>query len=150
MEVFRISTEKHSKDLSASGIANRWNMDSEFVLYSSGTRSLAALEMIVNRKNIFPNIIYKVMIISIPDEDNIFSQIRTKELPDNWQSFEGFTRLQEIGSEWYRKSEEIILKVPSAVIPAEFNYIINTSHKDFKKKIKLVRTEEYFWDKRLM
>ncbi len=150
MEVFRITTEKHSKDLSASGIANRWNLDSEFVLYSSGSRSLAALEMVVNRKNILSNFIYKIMVISIPDEDDNFIQFKTKELSENWRSFEGFTQLQGMGSEWYRKSEDLILKVPSAVIPQEFNYVINTVHKDFKKKVKLVRAEDYFWDKRLL
>lgn len=150
MEVFRITAEKNSKDLTASGIANRWNLDLEFVLYTSGARSLAALEMVVNRKNIRPEILYKLMVISIPDDNDIFTQIKTKELPENWRTFDGFTELQNIGSEWYSKSESLILKVPSAVIPHEYNYVINTSHEHFKKKIKLVRTEEYFWDKRLL
>ena len=150
MEVFRITAERNSKDLSASGIASRWNFDSEFVLYSSGSRSLATLELVVNRKNIHPGVLYTVMIISIPDEEDIINQIKTKDLPENWRTIDGFTQLQEIGSEWYKKSEALILKVSSAVIPQEFNYVINTSHKEFKKKIKLVRVEEYFWDKRLL
>ncbi len=44
----------------------------------------------------------------------------------------------------------MILRVPSAVIPQEYNYIINTRHPDFLTKVKLLRIEDYFWDERLM
>ncbi len=55
----------------------------------------------------------------------------------------------EIGSARYEKQETLILKVPSVVIPQEFNFVINTEHPDFGNRVKLVRSEEYFWDQRL-
>lgn len=57
--------------------------------------------------------------------------------------------LQKIGSNWYQNKESLVLKVPSAVIPKEYNYVINTNHFEFATKVSLVRTEDYFWDERL-
>lgn len=90
------------------------------------------------------------MIISVPDSDHLIKTIDTKVLPENWREFEAYSLLQKIGSEWFNSKETLILKVPSAVIPQEYNYIINTEHPDFKKNIVLVRTESYFWDERLL
>lgn len=90
------------------------------------------------------------MIISAPDSDHLIKTIDTKALPENWREFEAYSLLQKIGSEWFNSKETLILKVPSAVIPQEYNYIINTEHPDFKKNIVLVRTEAYFWDERLL
>ena len=90
------------------------------------------------------------MVISIADDDYLIKQIKIKDLPTNWRSLAAYSVLQKIGSGWYNKQESLVLKIPSAVIPLEHNYIINTKHPDFDVKIKMVRTEDYFWDSRLL
>lgn len=30
----------------------------------------------------------------------------------------------------------------------EYNMLINTAHPDFNEQVRLVRTEDYFWDER--
>ncbi len=90
------------------------------------------------------------MVISVPDSDELVKTIKTKGLPNNWRRFEAYTDLQKIGSDWYNSKEALLLKVPSAVIPFEYNYIINTVHPNFMQHVKLVRIEEYFWDKSLI
>ena len=47
------------------------------------------------------------------------------------------------------ENNSMVLKVPSAIVPKEYNFIINTKHPDFIDKVSLVRTEDYFWDERL-
>ena len=89
------------------------------------------------------------MVISIPDNDSLIQQILTADLASNWRSISGISKLQRIGSKWYKNQTTLLLKVPSAVIPMENNYIINTKHKDFKN-VKLVRTEDYYYDTRLL
>ena len=150
MELFRISSQQYSKELVSSGRSNRWNKNGEQVIYTGGSRSLSTLELIVHRNSIKPDINYKVLTISIPDSENNIKTIKTKDLPENWRKLETYSKLQEIGSEWIQSKETLLLKVPSAVIPQEYNYVINTEHSDFKKKVKLIRTEEYFWDERLL
>jgi len=150
MELFRISAEKHSSKLTSSGASNRWNKKGEYVIYTGSSRSLSTLELVVHRNFIKPDIIYKVMTISVPDTDNLIKTIKINDLPDNWRQFEAYSKLQKIGSEWINSRESLLLEVPSAIIPQEYNYIINTEHPDFKKSVKLIRTENYFWDERLL
>ncbi len=150
MEVFRISKEKHANaDLKASGAANRWNVEGQYVIYTGWTRSLSTLELVVHRNSIAIDQSYKVMVISIADEDHLYSTVKLKQLPENWRSINAYTQLQQIGSEWYENRKSLVLKVPSAIITNEHNYVINTKHEDFTTKVKFVRTEHFFWDKRL-
>lgn len=149
MEVFRISRESFSKKLVASGRANRWNLDDQFVIYSGSSRSLSSLELIVHQNSVSPVFKYKVMIISIADEESLFTPVLQKYLPKNWRSMMHYPQLQQIGSDWYKNNTSLVLKVPSAVIPKEYNYLINSQHPDFSQKVSLVRTEDYFWDERL-
>ncbi len=89
------------------------------------------------------------MVISIPDKDGFIKTIKTSELPLNWRQLEAYSKLQDIGSNWFINQESLVLKVPSAIIPLEDNFIINTKHKDFNQ-VKLIMVEDYFWDQRLM
>lgn len=150
MEGFRISREAHASGLAASGAANRWNRRNQYVLYTGSSRSLSTLELIVHRNSIAPLDRYKVLVISIPDSDHLIKQVSTKVLPGNWRTLSAYPALQKIGNDWYESMETLVLKVPSAVIPNEFNFIINLEHPDFKDHIKLIRAEDYFWDDRLL
>ena len=149
MEVYRLSREKYSIKLNASGVSNRWNFDKEFILYSGSSRSLATLELIVHRNAVQLAQPYKMMVISIADQDRLITQIRQADLPGNWRTVDAYSVLQEIGSDWYKNNRSLILKVPSAIIVKEYNYLINISHPDFKSRVRLARKEDYFWDERL-
>ncbi len=145
MEVFRISKEVHAHSLSSSGSANRWNMKGQQVIYTGSSRSLSSLELVVHRGAIQPTTSYKMMVISIADEDYLIKQVQLKDLPSNWRTLGGYSALQTIGYTWYNNRESLVLKVPSAIIVYEYNYVINTEHPDFRRSVQLVRTEDYFW-----
>lgn len=150
MEVFRISDEQFSKKLTASGKAARWNENNQYILYTSSSRALATLEIVVNFNGVVPGGIQKVMIISIADESHLITSVLEKDLPDHWRSDLSYPDLRQIGSAWYTSGQSLILKVPSAIVPKEYNFLINIKHKDFKKNVKLLRAEDYFWDDRLL
>ena len=150
MEVFRICKDTFAAGLSASGSSNRWNKRDQFVIYTGSSRSLSTLELIVHKSSIVPLSSYKVMVLSIADEDYLIRQIMTGSLPETWRDLSAYPTLQQIGSDWYENRETLVLKVPSAVIQYEYNYMINIKHPDFRDKVKLVRTENYFWDNRLL
>ncbi|MFI5161605.1 MAG: RES family NAD+ phosphorylase [Sphingobacteriales bacterium] len=150
MEVFRIAKESFSKELTASGRANRWNIDDQYMIYTGNSRSLSTLELIVHKNAVTPAFKYKVMIISIADEERLFTHLLQTDLPRNWRSMIAYPGLQKLGGDWYQSNRSLILKVPSAIIPKEHNFIINTKHPDFGSMVSLVRTEDYFWDDRLL
>lgn len=150
MELFKIAESRFAYSLSASGKANRWNKSGEFVIYASQSRALAALEMVARRSMIMAGKRhYKMMQIRANDDISI-QEISTSHLPDSWNTLAKYPFLQEIGSDWYQKQNSLILKVPSAIIPEEFNFVINTHHPEFDLRIKLIQTSDYFWDQRLL
>ena len=141
MEVFRISKEKHSKKIVSSGAANRWNYMGQFVVYTSESRSLSTLELVVQRKAIIQGVVYKVMLITVEDKSKLFKEVIAEDLPPNWWDFSKYSKLQKIGSSWYENQDSLVLSVPSAIIPQERNYIINTRHPEFERCVKLLRIE---------
>jgi len=149
MLVYRIAKEKYASRLTASGIAGRWNHDGQYVLYTAGSRSLATLEMVVHRSALLSGANYKMMIISIPDKNNMITTVSQDSLPSNWKSIAAYPLLQEIGNKWYKQSQSLLLKVPSVIVEQEYNYLINTLHSDFRKNINLKLIEEFGFDSRL-
>lgn len=150
MLVYRISRFKYAQNLEASGVANRWNKAGQFVIYASGSRALATLELVVHRSAIIQSDTYKVMVIEISEQKpDLVQQINRSELQANWNNLQSYPRLQEIGNEWYEKKESLFLKVPSALIPQEHNFVINTMHDLFKSQVKVIDLEDFFWDGRL-
>ena len=89
------------------------------------------------------------MTISISDNEDLYTHIKKSDLPKNWRQRSAYPVLQQIGSEWYQQKQSLVLKVPSTVIPFEYNYAINTEHPEFSTSVQLIRNEPYFWDERL-
>jgi len=147
MQVFRIALTKYAGSLMASGRAARWNPNEVEVIYSAGSRSLACLENVVHRNQIGLNNSFQVMTIEIPD-DIMIHTIELKKLPASWVEFENMPLTQAMGENWVKEGKSAILKVPSSIIPAEYNYLINPQHSDFKF-IKLLKSESFVFDKRI-
>ena len=150
MEVFRISSNKHSSKLAASGKAARWNRDNQFVLYTGQSRALSTLEVVVHKSSIKTAIKYDLMVISLAENEHLYTRKFIRDMPTNWRDIKAYPALQDIGSEWYTNNQSLILQVPSVIVPQEFNYIINLHHPDFSTNVSLVRKEEFFWDDRLL
>ncbi|MBK6634508.1 MAG: RES family NAD+ phosphorylase [Chitinophagaceae bacterium] len=133
MIVYRISNTEFSNDISGTGaklMGSRWNTRGVPLLYTSQHISLAVLEMLVNTNFKDYSIELDLMYIHIPDQLP-FTEIKSGSLKKNWKDDFDFT--QYIGDEFVSQKDVLILKVPSAVIQEEFNYLANPLHADFKK-----------------
>jgi len=150
MLVYRICRAKFSASLKASGCAGRWNLDSQWVLYASANRSLAALEQVANRSSIVLHESYTILVIEVPDTESCCTTLQIKQLPAHWKHLSGYGRLQEMGSNWYRNAETLLLRVPSVVIQQESNYLIHTQHPDYNKQVKIIDVEPFCWDQRIV
>jgi RES domain-containing protein len=56
--------------------------------------------------------------------------------------------LQALGADWIKRASSVVLAVPSAVIPAETNYLLNPVHPAFGK-IEIGAPEPFITDLRL-
>jgi RES domain-containing protein len=148
MITYRISNAAYSNDISGTGaklMGSRWNSKGVPLLYTSQYISLAVLEMLVNTHFKDYNIALELMYINLPDHLAV-NHIEIKNLKQNWKNDPDYTRY--IGDEFIINRESLILKVPSAVVNEEHNYLINPLHTDFKK-IKIIKTKSFWPDERL-
>ena len=70
------------------------------------------------------------------------------DLFGNWNSFPHSYKTQKIGDMFIAENELCVLKVPSAVVKGDFNYLINPYHPNFKK-IKILNSSKFPFDVRL-
>ncbi|HEX7366320.1 MAG TPA: RES family NAD+ phosphorylase [Pelobium sp.] len=147
MLVYRIILEKFAASLQASGKPARWNGNQVNMIYTSSSQSLSCLENVVHRSALGLNQNFRLLTINIPD-DFAIKEIKLSKLEKGWQDFEWFPYTQNIGNEWILGNLTAILKVPSAIIHQEYNYLLNPNHPDFSK-ISLVNNEPFIFDSRI-
>ena len=150
MFVYRIAKIEYIEDLSGIGArlyGGRWNRKGIGVVYTSESRALALVEFLVNVPlSMLPGqLCFASIKISgkIPDEE-----IDPDELPKDWRKFPAPLELAEIGSNWAASNKSLTLRVPSAVVPHEFNILINPHHPDIKHVV-VVDVEAFDVDSRL-
>lgn len=133
LSLWRIVKRKYA-DTAFSGegaflVGGRWNSQGRRMVYTSGTLSLAALEIFVHMEiEDMPPMVYQKA--TIPELVKITYLVAT-ELPLDWRNVPAPSVLGTIGDDWLQNNETTILAVPSAIIPVEYNYLINPTHPDF-------------------
>jgi len=124
----------------------RWNTKGLPVIYVAESLALASLEIIIHLPA--DELLQKFVRIPVKFSPKLVSEVDVISLPDGWVSAPApdFTKL--VGDKWIKDQESVVLKVPSAIIPEEFNYLINPLHPDYKK-ISIGSPVAYFCDPRL-
>jgi len=151
MDVYRISKSRFIRDLTGEGprlYGGRWNHKGTAVLYAATTRSLATLEYLVHVPLPYEPLELSIATLVVPD-DASQSTVLAEELPTNWSSYPAPTALADIGTEWVRGGESLILRVPSAIVPQEHNIIINPAHSEMVG-VTIEDVRAYAFDERLI
>ena len=151
MIVFRICNTVYSNDISGNGAkmyGGRWNNKGVPVLYTSSTRALAALEILVHisTNNVQP---IDFSILSIFLRENSIDEIPFTALKTEIDKNGLNSNFKFIGDNWIKSNSSLLLKVPSIVIPEEYNYLVNPLHKNFNK-VKIVENKLFRFDNRLV
>jgi RES domain-containing protein len=134
MILYRFSRKEHGGDLSGKGAeryGGRWNSKGFPVIYSSETRALAVTEIIAYTPPGFIPEGYVLNIIDVPAEVGFFYTIEADSLPDGWNSYPHRKETKQLGDALLKEREHLLIKVPSALVTGEYNYLINPLHKDF-------------------
>jgi len=147
MEVFRIVKSEYAGTLYASGRANRWNYPEERIIYTAGSRSLACLENVVHSSGEALQQTFMVVVVYVPDELAI-ETIHLNDLPDDWYTLARHPVCQQIGSEWIHSQKTTVLKVPSAIIHEEANFVLNPQHPDYPQ-IQIAQRKAFAFDPRI-
>lgn len=133
MFVWRICKRKYQNSaFSGEGgfyTSGRWTPQGFKVVYTAESLALATLEIFVHTES------NKIPLVAIrawlPDDLDI-EEVDINNLPKNWQDESTYPILPQIGKKWLQSQTAPVLKVPSAIIPVEFNYLLNPQHPDLK------------------
>ena len=147
MKVYRISKTQYAEDLKGTGsklFGGRWNHIDSSCIYTSETRALAVLEYAVNVNIDFIPRALSLCIFEI-DESRIYT-MKEDDLPGNWRETPAPKSTKDYGTQLLQKKHSII-RIPSIIIPQEFNYIINPIGEDFN--FKLLEINDFVFDLRI-
>ena len=150
MIVYRLSKANYSKDLSGKGAeksGGRWNSKGIPMIYTSETRALCTTEIAVHTPLGIIPLNYEIIQIEISEKAKIHT-FNEKELSKDWKSFPHVLSTKEIGDKFIKENKYLVLKVPSAVVQGEYNFLINPGHKNFKQ-ITIKSVESFSFDERL-
>ena len=106
----------------------RWNRKGVPVVYTAGSLSLAMLEMLVQDQPLRAR--YVTIAAEVPPGLDI-ERADIDRLPAAWRAPAALETLRTIGRERAARLASAVLAVPSAIVPAETNYLLNPRHPDF-------------------
>ncbi|MDO3641650.1 MAG: RES family NAD+ phosphorylase [Mucilaginibacter sp.] len=150
MILYRIARCQYVNDLSGTGArlyGGRWSSIGKPVVYLASSSSLAVLEVLVHLQPLLIPDGYCRMEMKVPD-DKILS-VKTDELPDNWRDISPPQTLTRFGDRFIKEGKYLLLKVPSSIVPSEYNYLLNPAHPEMNK-VKLLTREPFDFDSRLV
>jgi len=150
MRAWRIVREDHGSTAfdgeGAWRFGGRWNSRGTRTVYTSATLSLAALETLVHLN---PPVAFKYVAIPIEFDEALVETFATSDLPADWNEEPPPPSIAEIGDRWVKESRSAVLELPSVIIPAEPNYLLNPAHSDFKR-IRIGKPTPFSFDPRLI
>ncbi|MBL4675609.1 MAG: RES family NAD+ phosphorylase [Mucilaginibacter sp.] len=150
MVLYRIGKCNFITDLTGTGArlyGGRWNSEGRSMVYMASSRSLAVLEVLVHLQPLFTPSDFCIAEIEAP-EDSILT-LDASSLPSNWQDASSPAELKQIGNQFIQETKYLMMKVPSAIVPQEYNYLLNPWHPDIKK-VSILNTHPFSFDDRLI
>ena len=150
MQAWRIVKEKHAatafKGEGARLYGGRWNSAGVSLIYTSGTKALAALESLVHLN---PPVIFKYLAIPIEFDRALVEKIAPASLSADWTDKPPPPSTKDIGDTWVKEARSAVLEIPSVIVSGEANYLLHPAHPDFKK-IVIGKPELFSFDPRLI
>lgn len=152
MRLYRIVKTKHlSTAWSGTGAqlyGGRWNPPGKPVVYLATSISLAILEIMVHLQSSLLLQSYTLLSIDIPDEK--LEQLDIDNLSEDWKDPLPPDSTQSLGEAWLQSASSVGLRVPSVIVPSEFNVIVNPLHPDFAPLLGSVEKQPMAFDPRLI
>jgi len=115
-------------------------------VYTAQSQSLAVLEMLVHLDS--PQLLEQYVLFEVGIDSSLITTVEPATLPRNWRDDPPPRRVQAIGDEWAAAGTSAALRVPSALLPGESNFLLNPLHPDFPR-LRISRPVPFHFDARL-
>ena len=128
MQLWRLSRHESLNGEGGRRYGARWHSAGSPIVYLAESPPGALIEILVHleldESELPPA--YRLLRVTAPDKLRI-SQLRVPS-GDAWQSNLALTR--RIGDAWLKSQRSALARVPSAILPNTFNYLLNPLHPD--------------------
>ena len=125
----------------------RWNSVGVAMVYLSRHQSLAVLEIFLQPRPL--SSLDPYIVIGAEWDEKLVETLPADQLPENWRALPAGPATAAIGDLWIKQDRSAVLAVPSVIVPAETNFLLNPRHPDFRR-IKIGRPERFVFDPRLL
>lgn len=124
----------------------RWSPRGVALCYCAESRALAVVEVLANadEPSRLTRLAWRLIPAVIPDA----LIEKPARYPEGWREYPYNSATREFGARWASERRTAAIRVPSAVVPGEFNYLINPFHPDFEQ-VQIGRPERFAFDARL-
>jgi RES domain-containing protein len=151
--VWRLTRPEFADKLDGEGarlFGGRWNSRGRSAVYTSSHLSLSLLETYVNippeLRDDLPAL--QAVRISVPDDAKART-VGPNELAVLMKERDPIAASRAIGDEWIEVQTELVLVVPSVVVPEETNVILNPVHSGMRD-VAILSTRRFDFDSRLV
>lgn len=131
----------------ARAAGGRWNSPGVRVVYAAETLSLALVEILVHLKDAGTLPAYSA--VKLEFDEAIVESLPASALPKNWRDYPPPAEPRAIGDAWVAEERSAVLRVPSAVVPNESDYVLNPKHPHFSR-IRRQPAVAFPFDRRLL
>ena len=109
----------------------RWNSPGTAIIYTAGSEALAILEMLVHLQS--QELLKRYVLFEVIFDETLLTVADVAALPQTWRESPPAPALQQVGDAWIASAGSAILRVPSVMVPTEWNYLLNPAHPDFQQ-----------------
>jgi RES domain-containing protein len=148
MLLYRITRCVYADDLSGTGArlyGGRWNNIGRAMVYLASSRSLAILEALVHLPTAIIPDNFCLITIDVPEDVFVAD---SQLFPPNWNAYPEPEILKHTGDFFLKENRNLLMKVPSAIVKEEYNYLLNPQHIK-SSKVKIISNEPFTFDERL-
>jgi RES domain-containing protein len=126
----------------------RWHTLGRRIIYCAPNPATALVEVLVHAEIDAGDLPDPLQYLEIEAPDAIsIKSVDMARLGRHWQRNELATR--RAGDEWLRSGDTAVLRVPSVVVPATWNVLINPEHPE-SRKVRVTRAHKHSLDPRLV
>ena len=89
---------------------------------------------------------YRMLTLQLPD--NSLQTLPAELLPDGWAGLAPPAEARQLIEDWVTGNRFLVLKVPSAVVEGDYNFLINPAHPR-AAEVRIIENKPYQFDSRL-
>lgn len=112
------------------------------MIYCGGNPATCLAEVLVHTNE--PPGDHVMVTLNVPDKAALWAPAR-RDLPVGWDRMAYSDAVRGFGNAFIEDGRYLVLKVPSVVVPGEFNFLLNPRHPEMEQ-VSIVSVEAFTFD----